>query len=252
MYYQSGIGTYGSTVFSPFGIVKRAEKLLDEAIAIDLKQHVIDAYAFCSNYYSPGDRIYILGFSRGAYTARALAGMLQQVGLVTPGNEQSHSLAFEIYAKGADTTIDTARDVKLAAAFKRSFAMTVNVHFVGVWDTVASVGALVARSNLPFSGGSSFVKHFRQALSLDERRIRFSPQPYMPAPPLPDELGHPEKPVSEQNKPSVKEVWFSGSHSNVGGGASATDLDRTPDLAHLPLRWMVREALERGLAFDIQ
>ena len=106
--------------------------------------------------------------------------MLQQVGLVTPGNEQSHSLAYEIYAKGADTTIDTDCQVKLAASFKQSFSMTVTVHFVGVWDTVASIGAIIPRSNLPFSGGSSFVKHFRHAMSLDERRIRFSPQHYMP------------------------------------------------------------------------
>ena len=54
IYYQSGIGTYGGTLFSPFGVVKTAEKLLDEAFGLDLKQHVVDAYAFLSNYFEPG------------------------------------------------------------------------------------------------------------------------------------------------------------------------------------------------------
>lgn len=150
--------------------------------------------------------------------------MIQQVGLLLPGNEQSVSLAYQIYSAGADQRFVPGGET-LAHAFKRSFSRDAGVHFVGVvslpetftliranlclfqWDTVASVGALVPRT-LPFSAGSSEVKHFRQALALDERRVRFTPQPWMPDD---TDTACTSKESLHETKPTVKEVWFSES-----------------------------------------
>lgn len=91
---------------------------------------------------------------------------------------------------------------------------------------------------LPFSSGAPHIHHFRQALALDERRAGYMYQPWIPAEgPLP--LGH-----------DVKEVFFAGAHSNIGGGEFAYDFDAAPALNHLPLRWMLREAVAAGFLLD--
>lgn len=88
--------------------------------------------------------------------------------------------------------------------------------------------------------------HFRQCLALDERRVRFSPQPFMGAGADPSI----DKDDKEPLEASMKEVWFCGAHSDIGGGRLPTDGDKTNRLSHLPLRWMIREAMENGLALD--
>ncbi|KAK4702746.1 hypothetical protein P7C70_g3477, partial [Phenoliferia sp. Uapishka_3] len=121
-------------------------------------------------------------------------------------------------------------------------------------DTVSSVGALVPKT-LPFAQGGRAISHFRHALALDERRARFQPQLWMPDPPEP--FTPCTTPLSQfrQKVPSsissgttsVKEVWFSGAHGNVGGGHTPTDGDIAPRLSHIPLTWMIREAFDQGL-----
>src|ERR1700730_692736 len=97
LYYQPGIGT-----MPPPGVFNKAHKWLltrlDLAFAILLKQHVQDAYRFLMRYYEAGDEIFMFGFSRGAYTARVLAGMLCKVGLLARGNEELVPFAWEMYA----------------------------------------------------------------------------------------------------------------------------------------------------------
>ncbi|GAA6032167.1 hypothetical protein JCM8097_007107 [Rhodosporidiobolus ruineniae] len=234
-YYQTGIGTSISTHESPFApskIMNRLGQIVDTGVAWSLPSHIQKGYQFLMNHYQPGDAIFLFGFSRGAFTARALAGMLQQVGLLPAGNEETVPLAYSIYKKTTDTQLTPTET--LAEGFKRTFSRSVEVEFVGVFDTVSSVGALWPRT-LPFAAGSKSIHHFRQAFALDERRARYAPQPWIPDP---------------SDEATIKEVWFVGSHSNVGGGEFPYDGDASPSLSHLPLRWMLREAVECGLELD--
>ncbi|KAK4050277.1 hypothetical protein OIV83_003598 [Microbotryomycetes sp. JL201] len=248
-YYQTGIGTY-TAGWSPSGLVQGFWRFLDSVAAWNLPEHVKGGYEYLCNYYQPGDRIFLFGFSRGAYTARALAGMCQQVGLLMPGNKESVDLAYDIYSRGANAKLSPEANVGLADAFHDMFSRTISIHFVGVWDTVASVGFLTPKT-LPFSSGSSMVSHFRHCLALDEHRVRFIPQVWLSddaANGDPNDKGL----LVSGCEPTTKEVWFSGAHSNIGGGQTATDGDRSPRLSHLPLRWMIREAVEQGLLLDIE
>ncbi len=103
-YYQPGIGT-----FPPPGVWGRVKRWvatrLDLAIAWLLSEHVTDAYRFLMRYYQEGDSIFIFGFSRGAYTARAVAAMLHKVGLLTQGNEELIPFAWDIFKREHDPTI---------------------------------------------------------------------------------------------------------------------------------------------------
>ncbi|GAA6035634.1 hypothetical protein JCM8097_004939 [Rhodosporidiobolus ruineniae] len=233
-YYQTGIGTRISTSDSPwpFRLVDWAEGWLDYGIAWSLGTHVQKGYQFLMNYYQPGDSIFLFGFSRGAYTARALAGMLQQVGLLFAGNEETLPLAYSIY-KNSGEQHNSKREAQ-AQDFKRIYSRPVEVEFVGVFDTVSSVGILGSHQ-LPFASGSSFIDHFRHALALDEVRCKYAPELWE---------------AEDAGTSTVKEVWFVGSHSNVGGGALPYDRDASPSLSALPLRWMLREAVECGFKID--
>ncbi|KII90919.1 hypothetical protein PLICRDRAFT_107215 [Plicaturopsis crispa FD-325 SS-3] len=286
-YYQAGVGTY----FKP-GVVSPlfgwAAAVLDEAIAWYLDQHVMDGYEFLMQNYRVGDKICLFGFSRGAYTARALAGMLLKVGLLPRDNQQQIAFAYKLF-KSTSSNSD-----ELAAGFKETFCQSVQIEFVGVWDTVASVGVVMGRS-LPFVESNRDIKTFRHALSLDEHRAKFRPNLYhRPGPnakavALDPEHASPvvtpsnttegktasamkpwsvikkEKREQEQKEgdtstsrfslsatpqTDVLEVWFSGCHSDVGGGAVPDDTQLS--LAEITLRWMVREVMasECGIQFD--
>ncbi|KAI9508360.1 hypothetical protein F5148DRAFT_918894 [Russula earlei] len=244
-YYQAGIGTY----FAP-GVVQPifqwAARMLDEAIAWYLYEHVIDGYKFLMQNYNVGDKVCLFGFSRGAYTARALAGMLHKVGLLSRDNVEQVPFAYKLFKSRSKS------DRALTQGFKVTFCREVPIDFVGVWDTVASVGIVKGRT-LPYVDTNRTIRVFRQALSLDEHRTKFRPNLYyhqvsskkscsaedqtqsgpgaVPARALTDELFQTD----------VKEVWFAGCHSDVGGG-SALDKDGH-SLANIPLRWMVEQAV---------
>jgi len=167
IYYQPGIGTYFKPgVVSP--LLRHAASLLDFAVAWYLDEHVSGGYRFLMQNYRQGDKICLFGFSRGAYIARALAGFLNKIGLLLKDNEEQVAFAYKLY-KRTDT-----RGVKLASNFKKTFCRDVKIEFVGVWDTVASVGILNGRT-LPFTTSNDAIKTFRHALSLDERRVKFRP-----------------------------------------------------------------------------
>jgi len=192
--------------------------------------------------------------------------------------------------------------IQLCAGFKETYCQSVNVEFMGVWDTVASVGVIMGRT-LPFTNSNSSIKTFRHALSLDEHRAKFRPNFYhRPAPneqatKLDPEHGsydpssktyssqlssssNEDSPKSEKKKrwglfgfgetftikttgksiapvvteagqpDDVLEVWFSGCHSDVGGGAVTNDT--VSCLSSIPLRWMIREVVASGcgIKFD--
>ncbi|KAJ7078619.1 hypothetical protein B0H15DRAFT_860330 [Mycena belliarum] len=232
-YYQSGIGTYLTPgMVAP--LMEWGAKVLDEAFAIYLNNHVMDGYRFLMENYHSGDKICIFGFSRGSYTARALAGMLHKVGLLPRDNQEQIPLAYKMYQK------TSAAAIELATGYKQTFCQNVTVEFLGVWDTVASVGVLMGRS-LPFTGTNDSIKTFRHAVSLDERRVRF--QPYLWEP-------KEDAPAKDPSQTDVLEVWFSGCHSDIGGGSVANDVARS--LSDITLHWMLSQimASTSGILFD--
>jgi uncharacterized protein (DUF2235 family) len=255
-YYQAGIGTYNK-----HGLSTGLSSAVDMAVGSSLGTHVKDAYRFLMQTYREGDRICLFGFSRGAYTVRCLAGMLHKVGLLPPHNVQQVQFAYEIYKDNTDHGWDMSVD------FKRTFCMNVNVYFVGVWDCVVSVGFIPRY--LPLSSTStSWVQHFRHAMSLDERRAKFKICRWQQ-----DELDAIDKQQREEeklkkkgkDKPKKKkecrvdqhhvpndvlEVWFAGCHADVGGGSERNHVRHS--LARIPLRWMIRQCFEcnTGIIFD--
>ncbi|KAI6147469.1 hypothetical protein BKA82DRAFT_495980 [Pisolithus tinctorius] len=275
-YYQPGIGTYFEPgVVSP--LISWWAKIMDEAIAWYLDGHVMDGYKFLMANYRTGDKICLFGFSRGAYTARALAGMLAKVGLLPRDNLQSVTFAYNYYKR------EDKKGIALAKKFKEEFCQEVDVEFVGVWDTVQSTGILISRS-LPFTDSNTFVTTFRHALSLDEHRAKFRPNLYHrpmknqkpslaqkvtsrvtrvfnllrgkhhvssegdnPAENGTSEPG-PERPALPET--DVLEVWFAGCHSDIGGGNVEDDVKVS--LAQITLRWMVEQVIasECGVLFE--
>ncbi|KAL7007958.1 hypothetical protein EMMF5_002607 [Cystobasidiomycetes sp. EMM_F5] len=183
-----------------------------------------------------GDKIVLFGFSRGAYTARALAGMLEKIGLLPRGNIDELQLAFKLYAR------QDAESVRLASNYKAQWCRQVSVEFVGVWDTVSSVGAIVSR-HFPYAGHADTIKNFRHAISLDEHRARFRQNRWQ-APHFlrqgPENPGYTEDQDYDSSSPTpalvlqsqsntnnghvvasaatnVEEVYFAGTHCGVGG-----------------------------------
>ncbi|KAF8257840.1 hypothetical protein EI94DRAFT_1774333 [Lactarius quietus] len=250
-YYQAGIGTYFQPgVVSP--LFQWGAQIMDEAIAWYLYQHVQDGYQFLMQNYNVGDKVLLFGFSRGAYTARALAGMLHKVGLLSKDNTEQIPFAYKMYK--------TSNNDKLAKGFKAAFSREVPIDFVGVWDTVASVGVIMGKT-LPFVGVNSTIRVFRQALALDEHRTKFQPNFFhRAAPKTPATKDGDKKSKSaqdtaggetdEQYDTNEKEVWFVGCHTDVGGG-STPDTDAYA-VADIPLRWMLQEIVqaECGIQFD--
>ncbi|KAI5477285.1 hypothetical protein MNV49_006506 [Pseudohyphozyma bogoriensis] len=163
VYYQAGIGTYTGASALRTGL----SAAVDMATASGLGTHIRHGYEFLMDHYQGGDKICVLGFSRGAYTARGLAGMLHKVGLLPANNHQQVAFAYKMYKQNDE------EGWILSSDFKQTFCMDVTIHFLGCWDTVASVG-LLPRSVLPFAASTNpSVRHFRQALALDEHRAKF-------------------------------------------------------------------------------
>ncbi|KAI0046388.1 hypothetical protein FA95DRAFT_1679826, partial [Auriscalpium vulgare] len=255
-YYDSGIGTYvRDSKWSPSHWKQVASNTIDMAIAWNFKKIVLSAYQWLSENYQEGDKIFLFGFSRGAYQARVIAGMIEKVGLLHKGNNNQIPFAYELYVsttsnqKRADTTASaqpktkaaknaktTEKQEKLCARFKQTLSRpNVRVHFVGTWDTVSSIGFARGPSLPETTTGMTHVCIYRHALALDERRGKFGPE-YA--------NGGAGPPLGDDARGDVKEVWFVGSHSDIGGGNLAN-----LELDHFgaSLRWMTYEAITHGL-----
>ncbi|KAF8579385.1 hypothetical protein K439DRAFT_1278554, partial [Ramaria rubella] len=265
-YYQAGVGTYlNPQVASP--LMSKVSKTMDMALASDLHAHVMDGYEFLMQNYTTGDRICIFGFSRGAYTARALAGMVHKVGLLPACNHQQVPFAYKMFTR------TDAFGWRQSTEFKRCFSIDVDIEFIGVWDTVDSVGLIPRR--LPFTASNTAVRTFRHALSLDEHRAKFkanlwnhpSVEATLSSDLHPTPHAHKHKHHADtlsgfendyetqyckrRDTPTdVDEVWFAGSHCDVGGGSVPNDTPAA--LALISLRWMIRECFKThtGIMFD--
>ncbi|KAK0473608.1 hypothetical protein IW261DRAFT_1404201 [Armillaria novae-zelandiae] len=238
-FYSSGIGTHVPSGKHSLG--NWLHNAVDMAIAWNFRDIVEKAYRWLADNYKPEDRIYLfgklfpaVGFSRGAYQVRALAGMVERLGLLFAGNTDLIPGAYELYRnkhRGRKIRDETEADA-FAANFKRTFSREVKVHFIGAWDTVSAVG-LIHQRPLPLTMSASHVCFFRQGLALDERRVKFLPE-YL----TDGQIASSHCENSRSNiTTNVKEVWFVGSHSDIF------------DLTSIPLSWMKHEASEAGLHF---
>jgi uncharacterized protein (DUF2235 family) len=227
VYYISGVGA-GSY---------EADRLLGGAFGFGLFHNVIACYRFLAQNYESGDEIFIIGFSRGAYTARSVAGMLASVGLLTKRAlvEERLPEAVHLYQ---GTRMPEGAFGESVDEFKHDHCHAAKVTFLGVFDTVGALGVPGFERDTPKFHSvqlSTQVLCARQALAIDETRLKFAPTLWEA----------PEEPADAPTAdPRVKQVWFEGAHSDVGGGYAQTGLSDTS------LLWMTREAHAAGLVFD--
>ncbi|MBR0793305.1 DUF2235 domain-containing protein [Bradyrhizobium manausense] len=266
VFYDPGVGTV--TEPSTWNRWKSNIKLvLGLATGYGLDDNVLSAYCFLVEHYAPGDKIYLFGFSRGAYTVRVLAGLIHKVGLISPEQANlagSGLIAYKQYSgtghgnaiSDLDFDVDEQGPLPkdafdLAAQFARiTSTRWPTIHFIGVWDTVASV--IVPRADrlfwpsleeLAFTLRNPSVNIFRQAMAIDERRCMFrlkayeEPQEYWSNRYVPDEKKVPQ---------DILQVWFAGVHSDVGGGYPEAESGESK----YPLIWIIDEATKAGLNFN--
>ena len=209
--YDPGVGTGGWDCEKAY--LRVAE---DQATGPGLQDNINSAYKLLMSCYEPGDRIYLFGFSRGAFTVRSLAGMLHKCGLLDKHQDNLIECAAKIY--------NTHDNSATAKEFKETFARECPVHFIGVWDTVESLSLDTGDRfhNAALNEEVSFGFH---AIALDEKRKTFPPSLW-------------------DARQGVEQVWFAGVHSDVGGWYDETSLS---DIA---LDWMARKAIAQGLLMN--
>jgi uncharacterized protein (DUF2235 family) len=196
------------------------------AFGYGISDNIADAYQFLMRTFQPDDTLYVFGFSRGAYTARALCGMLHIIGLLREDNEGLIPYSIRMLK---EKNIDFA----VAADFKKTFCRECKPHFVGVWDTVSSVGWVYNVAHFPGTKATHNpdMRVIRHAVSIDERRAFFRQNLF----------GAPHDPEQD-----IKELWFAGVHSDVGGSYPESE----SQLSKIALQWMVCEAELAGLRID--
>jgi uncharacterized protein (DUF2235 family) len=252
LYYDPGVGTASSfpAVNWIDDAIFRMKQIAGLALGDGIYENIGSAYAFLIHNYRAGDRIWVFGFSRGAFTARAVSGMVNLFGIVRPAGDVMVPTLLRIYFSDPQRADDRgARRADLAHDIRTHFAdpagRDARVWFIGAWDTVATVGGLRTRRITSDVGtaGKRF-DHIRHAVSDAEYRYTFEPRLYLPG----DERDEPGFEPGPDGRPvwrgSLKQRWFAGVHSDVGGSY--------PDagLSDIALRWMLEEAQAVGLRLD--
>lgn len=241
VYYSVGVGA------SMYGV-----SMWQGMTGADLDDHLLDAYLFLNLNYEPGDEIYLFGFSRGAYTVRSLAGLLRKCGVLRRAHVDKARAALELY-RHREVTADTF----LAARFRAAHAIAwprlnqdgatidtppvdLRIRYVGVWDTVGSLG--IPRL-LPISIGlnasyqfhdtslSRAVYSARHAVAIDEQRAAFAPTLW----------SNVEAFNTPGATPRVAQAWFPGDHGAVGGSSESRGL------SNCALLWVLEGAEQVGL-----
>lgn len=191
-------------------------------------------YTMLAKSYQPGDKIFLFGFSRGAYTARSIAGMIAKVGLIRPKYVKKHKVkkAFKLYKNGANT--------ERSDRFRKKFSQpSVEIEMIGVWDTVKALGMhlpLLSRfapmaTEFHDHKLSPIIQNAFQALAADENRRAFAPIPWECQP---------------NWRGRLEQAWFAGAHGDVGG--HVYERPEARGISNLSLRWMLERAEGCGLA----
>lgn len=227
-WYSTGVGTAGLI-----------DKMWGGVSGRGLFGNMRQAYMWLLEHFQPGDRLFLFGFSRGAFTVRSLAGMLQVCGIPElAGDSSLVEIANE--ASGIYRIHDDAKRAAAGAAFRKKYnSLPGHVHFLGVWDTVGAMG-LPTKGPLGWATRSRHrfhnvqlgdnISHAYHALAINERRAPFEPALW-------------REPCPPQVK-TVQQMWFPGVHTNVGGGYVDTGL------SDLSLKWMMDCAASHGLVFN--
>jgi uncharacterized protein (DUF2235 family) len=242
--YHPGVGTHplpeGRTVLG-----RRIRHAKELCVGAGVIATMVSLYAYLMEHYESGDSIFLFGFSRGAFAVRALAGMLHVCGLLRRDDAHLVSFAAGLYQTSeeritrerrtrglpakfdpAETTDHASLDIE-AGDFKSRVGRPCTVRFMGIWDTVKAYGWLYPQS-FPALRHNRGVESVRHAVSLQERRALFKMTGW------------------GDRHDTVKEVWFAGDHSDVGGGHPSGN----SPLADASLRWMLGEATHAGLRLD--
>jgi uncharacterized protein (DUF2235 family) len=229
---------------------------LGGAFGVGLSRNVKQGYRWLSQNWCVGDEIWLLGFSRGAYTARSIGGLIRKCGLLTPddrGQVGSAAVraAYKLYRNALHP------DHAAVHAFRAAHSREVTIRFIGVWDTVGALGIPCTLSWLPFARSrygfhdvtlSRIVQYAYQALALDEHRVDFKPAKWqrLAGSLAPGEAAGAWKPGQIE----VEQRWFVGAHADVGGGEKADGAGHRPDtLPEITLAWMQAKAKGAGMAF---
>ncbi len=232
-YYHPGVGSEGNWW----------DKVKGGSVGVGLSKNIMSAYRWLGSNYGEGDRLFLFGFSRGAYTVRSLAGMIARCGLL----DLSGLPDPEVWARVEKAYKAGYRKKEARSKWAMNWDFHggraadghMDIHFIGVWDTVGAMGIPddMALLNL-FDDRKAYAFHdtklgvkvinARHAVALDEERASFSPTLWM----------------GSENKINVKQQWFAGVHADVGGGYANTGLS---DIA---LKWMIDEAEAKGLDFN--
>ncbi len=246
IYYSTGVGTTFGRYFS------------GGMLGYGLNDEIIHAYEWLIDQYEPADELFIFGFSRGAYTARSLSGLISKCGLLTPGAPLSVQELYARYRRGsAEPTIrellqiaeDRRADLPLQEQWMLRYSQAIDVKFLGVWDTVGALG--LPFGNLPILGKADMQflntglrvsnKYAFHALAIDEHRKAFAPTLWTV-----DFAKNTQGPHTHRTLDEVEQRWFVGAHANVGGGYMSDCLPQ------LPLKWIMEKAAARGLSFRRQ
>jgi uncharacterized protein (DUF2235 family) len=218
-WYDEGVGT------------KWYDQFIGGAIGTGLELNIIQGYEFLAKNYQDGDQVYVLGFSRGAYTARSLVGMIRNCGLIQPKHLGLRvAVAYGIYRTRGDNA-----DSLTANLFRSSFCREIKIKFVGVWDTVGALGIpldVLKDVNMKFyefhdTKLSGIVENACHAIAIDEHRQDYGVCMWNP---------------EVQPLQKLEQRWFIGAHCDVGGGY------RDRRLSDMTLGWMQDKVSGLGLA----
>ena len=220
-WYDQGVGT------------KWYDRFIGGAIGAGLELNIVQGYEFLAKQYEAGDDVYVLGFSRGAYTARSLVGMIRNCGLILPKHLPVRvAMAYGIYRTRGDNV-----DSFTAKLFRSAFSREIKIKFIGVWDTVGALGIpldVLKDVNMKFyefhdTKLSNIVENAYHAVAIDEHRQDYTAT-----------LWNPDTATQQ----TLEQRWFIGAHCDIGGGY---DDRRLSDIA---LKWMQQKASALGLAVD--
>ena len=258
-FYAPGVGTLRrSTVFTRvrFSTLRRSlQEIWGLAFGFGIYEDVGEGYRFLMNHYREGDRIFLFGFSRGAYTARVLAGLLHALGILRPGNEHLIPYALDLYRSRIKDDGEWQPPTGKMTRFRNRFSPyrfdkeNAPVHYMGLFDSVSALGWPFLKLQLPHTDKNPIICEARHAIALDERRGFYRPP----------------RIYEKEAYQSYREAWFAGVHSDVGGGYKRKEgegvgecLQRIkrktePDdwegwgLGRAPLEWILVGALRAGL-----
>jgi uncharacterized protein (DUF2235 family) len=245
-YYDPGVGTMGDPTYKTL-VGREINKVMGKAFGRGLMKNVIEAYTFLMEHYEDGDKVFIFGFSRGAYTARALAAFIKDIGLLEKGANNLVPYAMKLFLEEVPKDDENSKFYKKLSKFRSTYGRLfyrepdqkmkkrpnyqLPIHCMGLFDTVKSYGWINNPVKLRNEVENPSVRHLRHAISINERRV-FFPQMHWKA--------------SAKGSQNCKEVWFAGDHSDVGGGYQESE----SGLAKITLEWMVHEAMELGIMVD--